>query len=95
MANIDIDFENVSSSNAKIPRYITTLTGIRRELEIIKWKLNRDAMDERDMQQRYDHIIKMLSLTEDKLEAINKSISRALMEYEYTETVNVNIAKRL
>lgn len=89
-----MNFDKVSSLNAKIPRYLTTLTGIRRELEILKWKLSKDVMSKRDMQQRYNYILKRIALVEDKLENINKTISASLMEYENVEKVNTNIAKK-
>lgn len=88
MAKIDINIDRVANINMRLPRYMTVLEGIKRELEILKWQLNSDIMNKNDMLQKYRMILNQLSEVEDKISNINSCITSAIYKYGRQEKIN-------
>lgn len=88
MAKIDINIDQVANINMRLPRYLTALEGIKRELEILKWQLDSDIMSKNNMSQKYRMILKQLSTAEDMISRTNSCISSVVYQYERQEKIN-------
>lgn len=87
MANININLGEVVDINIGFSRYSTTLSGAKRELEILKWKLDREIMQENNMSARYESILRQINQIEDMMADIHNCISSAVVQYEELERV--------
>lgn len=90
MAYIDINLMEVSSVNAQLPRYLIKLTNVKRELEILKWKLSEELMQCGNMRERYVYIQRQISEVEEKLNEVHDFISSAVRQYEEVERIMQN-----
>lgn len=87
MANIDINLKEVNSTNAQFPRYIISLSGTKRELEILRWKLDEEIMNNNSMNERYKLILRQIVEVEEKMNKVQNFITSALRQYEEMERI--------
>lgn len=85
MSIIDINLVEVGSINTQLPYCLMRLSSIRRELEIMKWKLDEELMCNGNMKERYSYILRQISDTEEKINDIHNFISSATRQYEEIE----------
>lgn len=90
MAVIDINIGEVSNINAQLPRHTVTLSGVRRELEILRWRLDEELMNHNYMKERYGNILREISKVEEKINDVHNFISSAIMQYEELERLSKN-----
>ena len=85
MAIIDINLDEVNSANA---RFITILNSTKRELEILRWKLDEELMNCGNMKERYKFILRQISEVEEKMNNVHNFITSALRQYEEMERIS-------
>lgn len=90
MAVIDINIGEVSNINAQLPRHTVTLSSVRRELEILRWRLDEELMNHNYMKERYGNILREISKVEEKINDVHNFISSAIMQYEELERLSKN-----
>lgn len=90
MAVIDINIGEVSNVNTQLPRHMVTLSGVRRELEILRWRLDQEIMNQNYMKERYGNILREISKVEEKINDVHNFISSAIMQYEELERLSKN-----
>ena len=88
MAIIDINLDEVNSANAQFPRYITILNSTKRELEILRWKLDEELMNCGNMKERYKFILRQISEVEEKMNNVHNFITSALRQYKEMERIS-------
>lgn len=87
MANIDINLQQVNNVNALFPRYIMSLCSAKRELEILRWKLDEEIMNKNIMKERYNLILRRITEVEEKMNKVQNFITSALRQYEEMERI--------
>lgn len=90
MANININLEEVININARLPRCLIILTEVKRELELLKWKLDSEVMLVNNMSEKYTCILKQINQVEEQIVMIHKCVSSAIVQYKYQERISEN-----
>lgn len=90
MSKISINLTNVNKANSQIPGYLIVLESVKRELDLLKWRLDKEIMQQRDMSERYNRILLEIRKVEEELNDIHNVISSALIQYEQVENTLVN-----
>lgn len=93
MAKIHINLEAVNDANAKLPRYVAAISGVRRELKMSVWKMDPEILACKDMDNRLSFILSELNKAQEQLQNIHDAVSSAVMEYDDMERIETNRAE--
>lgn len=89
MANIDINLSGIIEDNARVMGLSASLDGIIRELELLRWRLEPEIMEQDEFSREYQRILARLRAQREYLQNVSRSIDFSVRCYEDAERNNI------
>ena len=67
MARIDIDTNIVKNANYAVPQMVSGVSNAKREVSLLRWRIDPEVMNRRSVRDKIDHIISELGKAEQEL----------------------------
>ena len=85
MSDLNIDIKGVRSLNASISPLISRLSGVERQLNMLKWKVDAQLNAKCNAYERIDYISVNIVEARDDLEKIYRAVAECLEQYMRAE----------
>ena len=86
MAEIKIDIKKVRNANYDLPSIISNLSAQKRNISMLKWRIQSEIQDRRNIGGRLDSAIREMDRIEQQLDDIYKVTGSAVTQYMNMET---------
>ncbi len=93
MARIDIDVNTVKNANYAVPQMVSGVSNIKRSIGLLKWRIDPEIMNRRNVRDKIENIIKELGTAEKELNdtyVVTEDILGQYLESEQTLSVFAN-----
>lgn len=86
MSKISVNFGSISETNAKMLRYIANASDVKRELNILRWKLDREILDNEGMNSQLYSIMHSMDKIISDMDRVQKTVSDSVSQYKRNES---------
>jgi hypothetical protein len=87
MARIDIQLDTIKNSNMAIPRVVSGISGVKRDMGLLKWRIDSELMNRRGVREKMENIISELGKAEQSVNDIYIVTEGVINQYAETEQV--------
>ena len=85
MSTINIDIKSVRTSNYKLPADLAKISGVKRGIGLLKWRVPEEVQNEKEIKKRIEELNKQLDVAERELQEIYDVVNFCLTQYSDTE----------
>ena len=93
MARIDIDVNTVKNANYAVPQMVSGVSNIKRSIGLLKWRIDPEIMNRRNVRDKIENIIRELGTAEKELNdtyVVTEDILGQYLESEQTLSAFAN-----
>ncbi len=85
MSYIQIDLSKVKNANNLIPRIGSSIAGIRRNVGLLRWRVDPEVLNRRNVREKLNHIVSELEKVEQNVEKIYTVTEDIIAQYNDSE----------
>ena len=87
MARIDINLDVIKNSNVSVPRVVSGISGVKRDMGLLRWRIDAEVMNRRGVKEKMENIISELSKAEQSVNDIYIVTEGVINQYAESEQI--------
>ena len=85
MERIEIHLRELKAANQRMPVALSSIDSIKRNVNLLRWRIPAEIQERRDIRHRLEQIIKAIDETERKMQDIYAVTDSAVFQYAKTD----------
>ena len=87
MARLEINIDLIKNSNVSVPRVVSGISGVKRDMGLLRWRIDAEVMNRRGVKEKMENIISELTKAEQSVNDIYVVTEGVINQYAESEQI--------